>query len=167
MNHHSDKPLLGLYTAQFLGAFNDNAFKLFIVFLAMRSIVGGAEANEAEAQYLTTLTFVVFTLPLMLFSFPAAWLADRWSKRNLMVLTKATEVFLMLAGSVALWLEPQGGTMSLVVLAGMGAQSAIFSPAKYSILPELVQQGNLLRANGTMELFTFTAIILGSVAGGG
>lgn len=167
MNHHSERPLLGLYVAQFLGAFNDNAFKLFIVFLAMRGIAGGIEANEAEAQWVTTLTFVVFTLPLMLFSFPAAWLADRWSKRRLMVAMKGSEILLMLAGSFALSLEPQGGVFSFAVLACMGAQSAVFSPAKYSILPELVEQGNLLRANGTMELFTFAAIILGSVAGGG
>ena len=162
--------LKGLLVAQFLGAFNDNALKLFMALLAIRTLAGqlgeGTVELQIAAQSQTTLAFVVFTLPLMLFSLPAAWLADRWSKRRILVTTKAAEVGLMLAGTGALWLQPGGGILGLIVLACMGAQSAVFSPAKYGILPELLPKDRLAAGNGVLELWTFIAIIAGTAAGG-
>ena len=85
-------PLAGLLVAQFLGAFNDNAFKMVVLLLALATVPKG---DEAAAQYETTLAFVVFTLPLMLGSLPAMALGDRFGKRDLIVWTKALEVVLM------------------------------------------------------------------------
>jgi acyl-[acyl-carrier-protein]-phospholipid O-acyltransferase/long-chain-fatty-acid--[acyl-carrier-protein] ligase len=171
MPTHDDRTprLRGLFLAQFLGAFNDNAFKLLLALLAMRAVrraVTDQAELEAASQSATTLAFVAFTLPLMLMSVPAAWLADRWSKRSLLVWTKAVEIGLMASGTLALWFEPDGGVLSLAVLAGMGAQSAFFSPAKYGILPELLEPSRLPATNGRLEMWTFTAIIAGTVAGG-
>ncbi|MDX2312618.1 MAG: hypothetical protein QNL90_00965, partial [Gammaproteobacteria bacterium] len=47
---------LPLFVAQFLGAFNDNAWKLFVIVLAGRSLVGmESGAADAEAQRQTML----------------------------------------------------------------------------------------------------------------
>ena len=85
MEAHRTHPLRGLLVAQFLGIFNDNAWKIVVVLLGMRRVAaeGGASgpAFEAAAQTQTTLAFAVFALPLMLFSLPAGVLADRVSKR--------------------------------------------------------------------------------------
>lgn len=157
------RPLAGLLVAQFLGAFNDNAFKILAVLLGMAA--AGVAAGEAGAQWASTQAFVLFTLPLMLFSVPAMVLGDRVGKRDLIVWTKAAEVALMAAGTVALLLWP-GGWQVLLVLAGMGAQSALFSPGKYGILPEILPHDRLSRGNALLETCSFVAIVLGTLAGG-
>jgi MFS family permease len=48
----------------------------------------------------------------------------------------------------------------------MGTQSAVFGPAKYGILPELVPGPDLPRFNGVIQMTTFFALILGPWVGG-
>ena len=155
-------PLTGLLVAQFFGAFNDNAFKMVVALLGIAAVKDGGEAAK---QSVTSLAMVVFTLPLMLFCLPAMALGDRVGKAGLIRATKALEVVLMLGGTVALIYAPSGW-WPLVVLAGMGAQSALFAPAKYGILPEVLPHDRLTLANGRLEAASFLAIILGNVAGG-
>jgi acyl-[acyl-carrier-protein]-phospholipid O-acyltransferase/long-chain-fatty-acid--[acyl-carrier-protein] ligase len=158
----SGKSLRGLLVSQFFGAFNDNALKLFAVFLAIRVV----SDSEKLSQLLTTIAFVVFTLPLMVFSFPAGFLADRLSKRTVIVAMKAVEIGLMAAGTVVLFVFPSGWVLLFVVLGLMGVQSALFSPAKYGVLPEIVPHERLSAANGALQLYTFLAIIAGTATGG-
>lgn len=162
-------PLRGLLIAQFCGAFNDNAWKLMVALLAIRqATVGLAPGPELEtvAQTQTAMAFVIFTLPLMLLSLVGGTLADRVSKRTVIISIKVVEVFLMAAGTAALWLNPAGGILPLIVLCGMGMHSALFSPSKYGILPELIPHERLAAGNGLLEMWTFAAILTGTAAGG-
>ncbi|HEU5091352.1 MAG TPA: MFS transporter, partial [Nitrospira sp.] len=162
-------PLRGLLIAQFCGAFNDNAWKLMVALLAIRQATAGmAQGPELEtvAQTQTAMAFVIFTLPLMLLSLVGGTLADRVSKRTVIISIKVVEVFLMAAGTVALWLNPAGGVLPLIVLCGMGVHSALFSPSKYGILPELIPHERLATGNGLLEMWTFAAILTGTAAGG-
>ena len=162
-------PLRGLLIAQFCGAFNDNAWKLMVALLAIRQATAGRPAGsdvETVAQTQTAITFVIFTLPLVLLSLVGGTLADRVSKRTVIIAIKIVEVFLMAAGTAALWLNPAGGVLPLIVLGGMGVHSALFSPSKYGILPELVPHEGLAGANGLLEMWTFAAILTGTAAGG-
>lgn len=161
--------LRGLLVAQFCGAFNDNAWKLMVALLAIRQATAGmAPGSELEtvAQTQTAMAFVIFTLPLVLLSLVGGTLADRVSKRTVIISIKVVEVFLMTAGTVALWLNPAGGILPFVVLCGMGMHSALFSPSKYGILPELIPHERLAAGNGLLEMWTFTAILMGTAAGG-
>ena len=162
-------PLRGLLIAQFFGAFNDNAWKLLVALLAMRQLaahMGTGLEYESAAQAETTLTFVVFTLPLVVVSIFAGVFADRFSKRSVIVVMKALEIVLMGLGTTALFINPEGGVLPLIVLGAMAVQSAVFSPAKYGILPELLPHERLSAGNGQLELWTFLAIIGGTAMGG-
>jgi len=162
-------PLRGLLIAQFFGAFNDNAWKLMVALLAIRQATAGiapGPALETAAQTQTTIAFVVFTLPLVLLSLVGGSLADRLSKRTVIIAMKIAEVVLMAAGAVALWLNPTGGILPLIVLFGMGVHSALFSPSKYGILPELIPHERLTAGNALLEVWTFAAILTGTAAGG-
>ncbi len=162
-------PLRSLLIAQFCGAFNDNAWKLMVALLAIRQATAGMAPGpglETVAQTQTAMAFVIFTLPLMLLSLVGGTLADRVSKRTVIISIKVVEVFLMAAGTIALWMNPTGGVLPLVVLCGMGIHSALFSPSKYGILPELVPHERLAAGNGLLELWTFAAILTGTAAGG-
>ena len=151
-------PLWGLLVAQFLGAFNDNIYKmvlsLFAVHMASSTTAGGSSIPLIGA---------VFILPFLLFSGYAGHLADVCSKRQVLVATKCVEIVVMALGSVAFLtgrLEPM-----LAVLFLMALQSTVFSPAKYGILPEMLPNRDLSRANGLVEMSTFLAIILGTTVG--
>jgi acyl-[acyl-carrier-protein]-phospholipid O-acyltransferase / long-chain-fatty-acid--[acyl-carrier-protein] ligase len=162
-------PLRGLLIAQFFGAFNDNAWKLMVALLAIRQATAGMTPGpelETAAQTQTALTYIIFTLPLVLLSLIGGTLADRLSKRTVIIAIKVVEVLLMSAGAVALWWNPTGGILPLIVLCGMGAHSALFGPSKYGILPELIPHERLAAGNGLLELWTFAAILAGTAAGG-
>jgi acyl-[acyl-carrier-protein]-phospholipid O-acyltransferase/long-chain-fatty-acid--[acyl-carrier-protein] ligase len=162
-------PLRGLLIAQFCGAFNDNAWKLMVALLAIRQATAGLAPGpefETVAQTQTAIAFIIFTLPLVLLSLVGGTLADRVSKRTVIIAIKFVEVGLMGAGTLALWLNPAGGLLPLIVLCGMGIHSALFSPSKYGILPELIPHERLAAGNGLLELWTFAAILTGTAAGG-
>ncbi|MFZ2961021.1 MAG: acyl-[ACP]--phospholipid O-acyltransferase [Candidatus Ozemobacteraceae bacterium] len=170
MKATEQKPSLnGLLIAQFFGAFNDNAWKMMVALLAIRGatagIVGSNAVFESISQSQTTLAYVVFTLPLALFSIPAGMVADRISKSSLIILLKGVEIILMAAGTASLLMD--GGTFySLIVLGLMGIQAAFFSPAKYGIIPEILPTEQLSWGNARLEMWTFLAIILGTGSGG-
>jgi acyl-[acyl-carrier-protein]-phospholipid O-acyltransferase/long-chain-fatty-acid--[acyl-carrier-protein] ligase len=162
-------PLRGLIIAQFCGAFNDNAWKLMVALLGIRQLaatVAPSPELETASQTQTTLAFVVFTLPLALISIVAGVLADRVSKRTVIIMMKSVEILLMTAATVALWINPAGGILPLIVLGGMGIHSALFSPAKYGILAELLPHERLAAGNGQLEMWTFFAILTGTAAPG-
>ncbi len=153
------RSLRNLLAAQFFGAFNDNAWKLFVIVLWARLLPTG-DGAEAASQFQKMAALVAFTLPLALFSLPAGAWADRFSKRSVIVGTKIAEVVLMGCGALLLAVGANAGP--LVVLALMGVQSAVFGPAKYGILPEIVPHARLSSANGALGFWTFLAIILGT-----
>jgi acyl-[acyl-carrier-protein]-phospholipid O-acyltransferase/long-chain-fatty-acid--[acyl-carrier-protein] ligase len=162
-------PLRGLLIAQFCGAFNDNAWKLMVALLAIRQLASTTASGpdlESASQTQTTLAFVVFTFPLAVVSIVAGVLADRVSKRTVIIVMKSVEVLLMSAAALALWVNPAGGVLPLIVLAGMGVHSALFSPAKYGILAELLPHERLAAGNGQLEMWTFFAILTGTAAPG-
>ncbi|HJO04642.1 MAG TPA: acyl-[ACP]--phospholipid O-acyltransferase, partial [Acidobacteriota bacterium] len=124
---------------------------------------GGA---EAAAQARTTLATVVLTVPLIAFSVPAGLISDRFSKRTVIIVMKAVEIVLMAAAAGVLFVQPQGGVPALVILGCMGAQSALFSPSKYGILPELLPHSRLSLGNGVLEMWSTLAIIAGTASAG-
>ncbi len=146
-----------LLVTQFSGALNDNIFRTTVSLAALT-------ASPASRSTLVAAAGAVFVLPYLLFSTYAGWVADRFSKRRVIVLAKAAEIGLMALGLAA---SVAGHVPSLLaVLFMMGAQSALISPARLGIIPELVPERDLSRANGLMELATFISIILGVVFGG-
>jgi len=140
-----------------------------VALLAIRQATTGMAPGpemETAAQTQTALTYIIFTLPLVLLSLVGGTLADRLSKRTVIIAIKVVEVCLMSAGTVALWWNPTGGILPLIVLCGMGAHSALFGPSKYGILPELIPHERLAAGNGLLEMWTFAAILAGTAAGG-
>ncbi len=138
---------------QFFGAFNDNVF---------RSIVGLRALHEQNGRY-ASLVVGVFVLPSLLFSGYAGHLADAISKRRVLIAVKVFEIAVMAFGMAAL-LSGRIEWMLMVVFL-MGLHSAIFSPAKYGIVPEICRDEELSRANGLLEMSTFVAIVLASAVG--
>src|SRR5580658_9325690 len=148
----------GFLWAQFLGAFNDNVYKMIVSFTAVRIAVDSA----ASGRYLA-IAGAVFIFPFILFSGYAGQLADRYSKTRMLQITKSLEIVTMLMGIAALTVGSLN--LLLIVLFLLATQATFFSPAKYGILPEAVGKEQISRANGLLELTTFIAIVVGTSFG--
>ncbi len=148
----NDRGFEAFLWTQLLGAFNDNVFKMIV------SLVGVSAGSGNLA-----LAGAVFVIPFLLFAGYAGSLADRFSKTRVLQITKAFEILTMLLAIPALvagrldWL--------LVILFLLAAQANFFSPAKYGILPEMLDEAQITRANGLLELTTFLAIVVGTSFG--
>src|SRR5688572_3604415 len=156
---------LGLLAAQFLAAFNDQAIHAAAMFFAINT----QTLNEAWA---ISLMPILFYAPWAVFCTLAGYLADRFSKRNTLVFWKVAEIGICGLALLGFWLGTDGGhphagawvVLSTVFL--MGTHSAFFVPAKYGVMPEILQPHLLSRGNGVLESLSFLAVILGTVSGG-
>jgi acyl-[acyl-carrier-protein]-phospholipid O-acyltransferase/long-chain-fatty-acid--[acyl-carrier-protein] ligase len=140
---------------QFLGALNDNLYRIVVSLAAV--------AAAAGSGYLS-LVGAIFIVPFFLFSGYAGQLADRYSKRTVLVATKVLEIVAMGLAVAALASGHLAALFAVLFL--MALQSALFSPAKYGIVPEILGEKDLSRSNGLLEMTTFVAIILGTSIGG-
>ena len=140
-------------TTQFLGALNDNLYKTIVSLRALQV------AASAGLDYLW-LAGVVFVLPFLLFSGYSGHLADKVSKRTVMISVKVFEIGVMTIGLAVFFTDSM--EWMLVVLFLMALHSTIFSPAKYGFVPELLEAKDLSRANGLLEMTTFVAIVMGT-----
>jgi acyl-[acyl-carrier-protein]-phospholipid O-acyltransferase/long-chain-fatty-acid--[acyl-carrier-protein] ligase len=145
---------LGLLATQFLGALNDNMFRWLVVPIA-KPVLGDAAA--------LSLGLACFTVPYLLLASPAGYLADKLSKRKVIVGCKIAEILIMALGVAAIW--SGSATFLFVVVGLMGAQSALFGPSKFGSIPELVDSDRISKANGFMALITVVASALGFIAG--
>jgi 1-acyl-sn-glycerol-3-phosphate acyltransferase len=149
------------FWTQFSGAFNDNLFKTALaVLLTYAASAGG----EDKACLMVNLAAGLFIAPFFLFSPLAGQLADKFEKSMLIRYIKLAEVVIMGAAGLALLLN--WPYVLLALLFAMGAQSAFFGPVKYSLLPQHLASGEMVGGNGLVEMGTFVAILLGTMAGG-
>jgi acyl-[acyl-carrier-protein]-phospholipid O-acyltransferase/long-chain-fatty-acid--[acyl-carrier-protein] ligase len=145
---------------QFQGAFSDNALRWLVIF----PVLASATLSEGEKTGFASHASLMFAVPFLLFSTIGGWLADRFSKRSVMIGVKLGEIAIMLFATLALAWENQ-----FLMLAGiclMGVHSTVFAPAKYGVMPEILPTTKLSAGNGILELLTFIGIILGTFAGG-
>lgn len=135
--------------AQFFSSLADNA--IFIVAIELLRSVNAPSWHSAALVPMFALFYVVLA------PFVGAF-ADARPKGEVMFLSNAIKVLgclLMLFGSHPL--------LSYAIV-GLGA--AIYSPAKYGILTELLPASQLVKANGWIEGLTIASIILGVLLGG-
>lgn len=143
-----------LNIAQFMGALNDNIFKLVIAYLII-DIKGTEDASIILAKIGAT-----YVLPFLLFSSTAGVLADRFSKQRVMLVLKAIEIGTMVLAMIAFGYQSVWGSYCLLFL--LSTHSAMFTPPKYAIITELVPQEKVSSANGLITSFTYLAVILGT-----
>ncbi|NQV29054.1 MAG: MFS transporter [Rhodopirellula sp.] len=162
---YRDRSFWGLTVSQLLGAFNDNMFKQLVLLLCLEKArdIAAATGGDVSDRY-QPIAMAVFAIPWILFSGVSGFLADRISKRRIVVLCKAMEIAVMGCGLLAFQSDQLWALF--VVLFLMSAQSTVFGPAKFGILPELFRSEDLPRINGIFQMTTFLAIILGFASAG-
>ncbi|MCM2321868.1 MAG: MFS transporter [Oligoflexia bacterium] len=149
------------FCTQFLGAFNDNLFKnaLIILIAFKASSVLGIPSSQMVA-----VAGGIFILPFFLFSATSGQLADKYEKTTIIRWVKLAEIAIMALATVGFVFHQFG--YLLVVLFLMGLHSTFFGPVKYSILPQLLPQEELVTGNALVGAGTFLAILFGTILGG-
>jgi 1-acyl-sn-glycerol-3-phosphate acyltransferase len=157
----SDRRFWPLFWTQFLGALNDNFLKNALVVMVTFK---GFSLMGLGPSSVVALAGGVFILPFFLFSPIAGLIADKTEKSRLVRATKLWEVMIMLVGALGFYFESLSLLLAVLFMAGM--QSTLFGPVKYSMIPDLVEPGELVEANAYVEMGTFLAILLGTIGGG-
>ena len=155
----TSRSFLGLLATQFLGAINDNMFRWLVVPIG-KEIVAGEQGAPAIALSLGLASFVI---PYLLLAAVAGYLADRFSKRTIIVSCKIAEVVIMGLGVLSILYGDLYVMLSVIAL--MGAQSALFAPSKFGSIPEIVSEKRVAAANGLIGMTTVVAIVIGTILG--
>jgi 1-acyl-sn-glycerol-3-phosphate acyltransferase len=156
-----ERRFLPFFGTQALGAFNDNVYKNALVILAT---FHAASYTTMSPSLLTNLAAGLFILPFVLFSGIAGQLADRHDKTRVMQAVKVAEIAIMALAAAGFWLHSL--PLLLAALFLMGTHSTFFAPAKYGLLPEVLADRELVGGNALLEMGTFAAILLGTLAAG-
>lgn len=147
---------VGLLATQLLTAMNDNIFRWLVIGI-------GKQLAPNHVGAVLALGTGFFVLPYILLAAPSGYLADRFSKRTVVVLCKWTEVLCMAIGVIAIYMQSPVLLFSAVAL--IGAQSALFAPAKLGCIPEMLRANRISAANGLMGLTTMVGTVVGMALG--
>lgn len=143
------KQIYPLLIAQFLSAFADNAILFTVIALVMQSA-------QLASWYVPALQSVFLVAFVILAPWVGAF-ADNHAKAHVLIIANLIKA--AGAGLLLLNIEP------LIAYCLVGTGAAIYSPAKYGILPELADQDSLVKANSWIEGSTILAILLGMMIG--
>ncbi len=142
----------GFYTimaAQFFSSLADNA----LLFVAIDLLI-----NMKSPGWITPLLKLSFTLFYVLLAAFVGAFADSMPKGKVMFISNLIKV----GGCLLIFAHVH----PLLAYAIVGFGAAVYSPAKYGILTELLPAEKLVAANGWVEGLTVMSIIFGTVMGG-
>jgi len=110
---------------------------------------------------LTAGVNALILLPFILFFLPAGRLSDQYAKPKIIFYASLSAIGLTLLITLAYlqgWFYVAFGLTFI-----LATQSALYSPAKYGLIKELVHKRSLLLANAMVQTVTIVAILLGAL----
>lgn len=149
------------FWTQFAGAANDNIFKFAFTILVTFHAASFGGADPKTAAFLIGAVFIA---PFVLFSATAGQLADKFERARLIRFVKTLEIGIMLVAASGFVSHSVSMLYAATFL--MGVHSTLFGPVKYAYLPQHLKDHELTGGNGLVEMGTFVAILLGTMAGG-
>lgn len=165
----NQRRFLPLFVTQLLGAFNDNLFKNAMVLF----VVYGVFNDEASETLFSAVATALFIIPFFLLSALAGQLADTRDKARIIRIVKFCEIIIMFVGGAGLVLAWLGFAVHLLAiplmmlaLFAMGIHSTFFGPIKYAILPQHLENDEVLAGTGLVEAGTYIAILAGTILAG-
>lgn len=140
----------------FLNAFVDLGHKILIQNTIFKLYDG------SEQMLLTAIINSFILLPFIVLARPAGRLSDRVAKPRVMQSMAGLAVLLALAITACYYAGWFVAAFIMTLL--LAGQSALFSPAKYGYIRELLGTRGLARGNGAQQAVTIVAILLGTFA---
>ena len=141
-------PMVSVLVSQFFSALADNAVLIVAIGLL----------KSRASEHLDSLLQEAFVIPFIVLAPFLGQIADGFPKGRVML---AGNLF-KLGGAIAM----MQGLNPVVIYGLIGVGAAVYSPAKYGILSDLVGPSLLVKANGLMEGSAIVAILAGVLIGG-
>ena len=146
--------MLPYLAAMFLNAFVDLGHKIVIQNTVFKIYDGNTQV------VLTAVVNALILLPYIVLFSPAGFISDRFPKNSVMRISAWVAVALTLLITLCYHQGWFWGAFAMTLL--LGAQAAIYSPAKYGYLKPLVGKERLAEGNGAVQAVTIVAILAGT-----
>lgn len=151
----SVRGFLPFIMALFLNAFTDLGHKIVIQNTIFKTY------DEQTQIILTAIVNALILLPFILLFTPSGYLSDKYPKHKVMVYTAAFSVGITLMITMSYYMGWFKAAFAFTFL--MAVQSAIYSPAKYGYIKELVGEKHISTANAAVQAATTIAILAGII----
>lgn len=149
-----------LFCTQVLSIFNDNIIRISTAVLISYH---GLQIMKLSPEMLVNISVGIFILPYFLFSALASRICEKYDKSRVAQMVKFSEIVIgAIAGIGFFW---HSGWILFFALFLMGIHSTFYGLVKYSVLPQYLQQHELVGGNGLIEMGTFIAILIGQIVG--
>ena len=143
-----------LFSANYLGVFNDNFLKHCIIFIGVTWFL----PEYMNQSSLITLVSAALIIPYLIFSPLGGRLAVVYSKQKVFRYCKIAEFPIMLLAGTGFYLQSIWITLTAVLL--MGIQSCLYSPAKYGLIRDIGGESGLSFGSGLFETMAFLGILI-------
>ena len=157
--------MLNLFRVRGFAAFTAVVFLNAFIDLGHKIIVQNTIFKIYDGTFQVTLTALInalILLPFILLFTPAGFVSDKFSKPRVMRWSAWAALALTLG--ITLFYTLGWFWLAFLMTLLLGAQAAIFSPAKYGYIKELVGAAELTTANGAVQAVSTVAMLAGIFA---
>lgn len=152
---HQERDYAKLFGAGIVNGIGDHFSQVAVLGLLL-SLTGSGLA--------VGIAFAIRLIPYLVFAPLGGWLADRFSKKRLMI---ATDLIRAVFALLPLFVKDAGDIWIIwLAMFLLSAGEALYAPTRMSAIPLLVRKEHLLKVNSLEELMTGIILIFGSVSGG-
>ncbi len=153
--------------------FSQLADKVYLV-LMIAIIAARFDTPDQSISSWVAMVMIAFTIPAVLFGALAGVFVDRWRKRPVLVWSNLLRGALVMALPLGLWLTAGWGRvlglpvafwLLLTVTFLISTLTQFFAPAEQSIIPLIVEEGDLLSANSLYTTTMMASVIVGFAVG--
>ncbi len=141
--------------ALFLNAFTDLGHKIII-----QNTIFKIYDDQTQVM-LTAIVNALVLLPFIMLFTPSGYIADKYPKHLVMRYGALFAVFITLGITVSYFMGWFWAAFAFTFI--MGAQSAVYSPAKYGYIKELVGDERISAGNAAVQSATTVAILAGII----
>ncbi|MDO4988301.1 MAG: MFS transporter [Synergistes sp.] len=158
-----------LFTRRFAPHFISMAASAFDDCLLRSALVtlitfGTAKIDGIDTSMLVTVTMGIYVLPFLVFSSLAGEISEKYEKSSLMKKIRLAEVVLVFLMAASFITKSAGLIMFMLFM--MGVKSTFYGPMKFSVLPQYLNEDELVEGNGVLSAGTNVAILVGTICGG-
>jgi predicted MFS family arabinose efflux permease len=154
----ADPGIRGMAIARFMALLGGSALPTALAF--------GVLALEGGSATALGLVMAVASLGQVVFLIPGGVVADRWSRKRVLVLSEATTGLSLLALGL-IYASGHASVATMALLAGVaGAAGGFFYPAATGFVPEMSPPAELQATNAILRMTANVARIAGTAAAG-
>ncbi len=148
-----------LWLAQIISAAGDT-----FSFLAIQIRIDDLASGPGESARGVSLVLIAYVLPTLLLGLFAGTMVDRWDRKRVMVVSDIARA--LIAPAYLLLQSLADLPIAIAAAFLMASFGVFFYPARTALLPSMVEDDELMSANGTMQLGNTIARLAGPALAG-